>query len=134
MDKKLILEIMYIVCGVVLIIGGIYSATDKKNSKRYGSALFWILFGIIFLAGPYMNKAVVGGVLLLMGILTVTKQVAVGSLKNSSEEKRIAKAKEIGNILFVPALSIGVVAFGVAQFTKLGGLVEIGRASCRERV
>lgn len=126
MDKKLILEIMYIVCGIVLIIGGIYSAVDKKNSKRYGSALFWILFGIIFLAGPYMNKAIVGGVLLLMGILTVTKQVEVGSLKNSSEEKRIAKAKEIGNILFVPALSIGVVAFGVAQFTKLGGLVGLG--------
>lgn len=130
MDVKLlvktILEIMYIVCGIVLIIGGLYSYADKKNPKRIGSAIFWILFGIIFLAGPYMNKALVGGVLVLMGILTVTKSVAIGSLENSSPEKREKRAMELGNTLFIPALSIGVVAFGVAQFTKLGGLVGLG--------
>lgn len=126
MDKKVILEIMYIVSGIVLIIGGWYSWNDKKNPKRLGSALFWVLFGIIFLAGPYMNKALVGAVLVMMGILTVTGRVATGSLTNSSAEKREKRAREIGNMLFVPALSIGVVAFGVAQFTNLGGLVGLG--------
>jgi uncharacterized membrane protein len=133
MDNKMlvdtILEIMYIVCGIVLIIGGIYSYTDKKNPKRIGSAVFWILFGIIFLAGPYMNKTVVGGILVFMGILTVTKNVKPGSLENSSVEKREKKAEELGNRLFIPALSIGVVAFGVAQFTKMGGLVGLGIGS-----
>lgn len=133
MDNKMlvdtILEIMYIVCGIVLIIGGIYSYTDKKNPKRIGSAVFWILFGIIFLAGPYMNKTVVGGILVFMGILTVTKNVKPGSLENSSVEKREEKAEELGNRLFIPALSIGVVAFGVAQFTKMGGLVGLGIGS-----
>ena len=85
---NVILEIMYIICGIVLIIGGIYSYTDRKNSKRIGSSLFWVLFGIVFIAGPYLNKALVGGILVFMGILTVTKSVAVGSLANSSEEKR----------------------------------------------
>ena len=70
---NVILEIMYIICGIVLIIGGIYSYTDRKNPKRIGSSLFWVLFGIVFIAGPYLNKALVGGILVFMGILTVTK-------------------------------------------------------------
>lgn len=126
---NVILEIMYIICGIVLIIGGIYSYTDRKNPKRIGSSLFWVLFGIVFIAGPYLNKALVGGILVFMGILTVTKSVAVGSLANSSEEKREKRAKKIGNKLFIPALSIGVVAFAVAQFTSLGGLVGLGFGS-----
>lgn len=127
--KNQILEIMYIVCGIVLIIGGLYSFFDKKNPKRLGSALFWILFGIIFIAGPYMDKAIVGGILVFMAILTVTKNIAVGSLTNSSEEKKLEQAKKIGNLIFLPALSIGIVAFSVAQFTKLGGLIGLGIGS-----
>ena len=121
-----ILEIMYILCGIVLIVCGIYALNDKGNSKKLGSALFWILFGILFMAGPYLNKALVGAMLLVMGILTATKSVSVGSLINSSEEFRKAKAKEIGNKIFIPAISVGVGAFAVAQFTKLGGLVGLG--------
>ena len=119
-----ILEIMYIFCGIVLIVCGIYALNDKGNSKKLGSALFWILFGILFMAGPYLNKALVGAMLLVMGILTATKNVSVGSLINSSEEFRKARAKEIGNKIFIPAISVGVGAFAVAQFTKLGGLVS----------
>ena len=121
-----ILEIMYIFCGIVLIVCGIYALNDKGNSKKLGSALFWILFGILFMAGPYLNKALVGAMLLVMGILTATKNVSVGSLINSSEEFRKARAKEIGNKIFIPAISVGVGAFAVAQFTKLGGLVGLG--------
>ena len=121
-----ILELMYIICGIVLVVSGIYAFKDEKNAKRVGSGIFWVLFGILFMAGPYMNKVLVGAVLLVMGALTATKNVKIGSLANSSEEFRNAQAERIGNTLFVPALSIGVVAFAVAQFTKLGGLVGLG--------
>lgn len=121
-----ILELMYIVCGIVLIVSGIYAFKDEKNPKRVGSGLFWILFGISFMAGPYLNKVLVGGILLVMGGLTATKNVKIGSLINSSDEFRKARAEKLGNTLFIPALSIGVIAFAVAQFTKLGGLVGLG--------
>lgn len=121
-----ILEIMYIFCGIVLVVAGIYAFYDKGNSKKLGSALFWVLFGILFMAGPYMNKALVGAILLVMGVLTATKNVSAGSLINSSEEFRKARARELGNKIFIPALSVGIVAFAVAQFTKLGGLVGLG--------
>ena len=121
-----ILEMMYIFCGLVLIVAGTYALKDKENSKRIGSAVFWVLFGILFMAGPYLNKALVGAILLIMGVLTATKNVKAGSLINSSEEFRKSRAKEIGNKIFIPAISVGVGAFAVAQFTKLGGLVGLG--------
>lgn len=121
-----ILEVMYIFCGIVLIVSGVYAFNDKQNPKRLGSSLFWTLFGILFMAGPYLNKALVGAILLIMGILTATKNVKVGSLKNSSDEARRERAKKMGNKIFLPAISIGVTAFSVAQFTKLGGLVGLG--------
>lgn len=121
-----LLEIMYIICGLILIVCGFYASVDNANPKRLGTAAFWIIFGVIFMAGPYMNPAIVGALLLVMGVLTATKSVRLGSLQNSSEEYRIAQEEKIGNKLFIPALSIGVVAFSVAQFTKLGGLVGLG--------
>lgn len=121
-----ILELMYIFCGIVLIICGFYSLKDKDNPKKVGSFLFWAIFGFIFIFGSYIDPRIVGGLLITMGALTVTKNVRMGSLKNSTDEYRNFKEKEIGNKLFIPALSIGVVAFGIAQFTKLGGLVGLG--------
>lgn len=123
---NMLLEIMYIICGIILITCGFYAYLDKNNPKRIGSALFWIIFGFIFIAGPHIDAKIVGALLLVMGGLTVTKNVKMGSLQNSSDEYRIAQEEKIGNKIFIPALTIGVVAFSVAQFTPLGGLVGLG--------
>ncbi|MCI6152410.1 MULTISPECIES: DUF979 domain-containing protein [Fusobacterium] len=121
-----LLEIMYIICGIILIVCGVYALFDKENSKKLGTACFWIIFGFIFMAGPYINPVIVGVLLLIMGILTATKNVKLGSLKNSDDKYREAQEEKIGNKIFIPALSIGVVAFSIAQFTKLGGLIGLG--------
>lgn len=126
MDTKILLEFMYILCGIVLLISGVYSFLDKNNPKRVGSAAFWIIFGFLFIGGPYVSPAIVGGLLLVMGALSATKSVSLALFITSSEEFREKQAKKIGNMLFVPAGLIGVVAFSIAQFTKLGGLIGLG--------
>ncbi|WP_418965005.1 DUF979 domain-containing protein [Cetobacterium sp.] len=126
MDTKILLEFMYILCGIVLLISGVYSFLDKNNPKRVGSAAFWIIFGFLFIGGPYVSPAIVGGLLLVMGALSATKSVSLALFTTSSEEFREKQAKKIGNMLFVPAGLIGVVAFSIAQFTKLGGLIGLG--------
>lgn len=123
---KTILEIMYIVAGLVSVVTGLYAFFDKEHKKRVGTALFWVIFGGIFIFGPMIKPAIVGGLLLFMGGLTVTKNVTFGSQSNSDDTYREAQSEKIGNGLFIPAASIGVVAFSVAQFTKLGGLVGLG--------
>lgn len=50
-----------------------------------------------------------------------------GSQQNAPESEREATAKKLGNKLFMPALTIGLVAFYFGQFQKsLGGLVGLG--------
>lgn len=126
MDTKILLEIMYILCGIILIVSGIYSLLDKTNPKRLGSAIFWFIFGFLFLGGPYISPAIVGALLLVMGGLSITKSISISFFTTSSDEFREKQAEKIGNILFIPALLIGVLAFSIAQFTSLGGLIGLG--------
>lgn len=126
MNTTMLLEFMYILCGVILLVSGVYSFLDKSNPKRLGSTVFWIIFGFLFIGGPYVNPAVVGGLLLVMGVLSATKSVSLATFKTSSDEFREKQAHKIGNTLFIPAGLIGVVAFSIAQFTKLGGLIGLG--------
>ncbi len=126
MNVKMLLELMYVLCGVVLLISGGYSLADKSNPKRFGSAAFWFIFGFLFIGGPYISPAIVGALLLVMGGLSATKSVSIAHFTNSTEEYRKAQAEKVGNKLFLPAIMIGVVAFSVAQFTKLGGLIGLG--------
>ncbi|MGL5964247.1 MAG: DUF979 domain-containing protein [Fusobacteriaceae bacterium] len=123
---KTILDIMYIVAGLVSVITGVYAFFDKDHKKRVGTALFWIIFGGIFIFGPLMNPVHIGALLLAMGVITVTKNVSFGSQSNSDDAYREAQSEKIGNSLFIPAASIGIVAFSIAQFTSLGGLVGLG--------
>lgn len=125
--KSILLEIMYVGCGLVSLMAAYYALTDKEHPSAKGTAGFWGLFGIIFIVGKYLPPAAVGGMLILMGGLTAMKKVTFGSLKNSDESFRIEQSKKIGKKIFIPALTIGVVAFCVAQFIpSLGGLVGLG--------
>lgn len=126
MEIKNILEFMYIVCGIVLIVSSIYSLKDKENPKRYSSALFWGIFGFLLIAGPYIKSVIVGALLLVMGVLSATKSIKLSNFVASTESFRLEQAKKIGNKIFIPAILIGVIAFSVAQFTSLGGLVGLG--------
>lgn len=125
--KSILLECAYILCGVVSLGAGIYAFKDKKHPQPVGTGLFWTTFGMIFIVGKYMPTYIVGGLILFMGFLSALNKVTFGSLENSTEKFRDESAKVLGNKLFIPALAIGVVAFGVAQLIpSLGGLVGLG--------
>ncbi|SHJ70355.1 DUF979 domain-containing protein [Paramaledivibacter caminithermalis] len=128
--KNMLLEIFYVLAGLVSIAAAIYALKDKKHPAPQGTAAFWGIFGLIFIIGKYLPPALVGFLILVMGALTAMNKVTFGSLKNSDEASRKESANKLGNKLFMPALTIGVVAFAVAQaLPKLGGLVGLGFGS-----
>ncbi len=121
-----ILEIMYVLCGLVCLATAYYSYVDTELKTRYGTVAFWVLLAFTFVAGPHVPPAIIGAVVVLMGILTATRQVNIASLMNSTDAFREEHSLKLGNQLFIPALTIAVVAFIVGQFTDLGGLVGLG--------
>lgn len=102
--------------------------------------LFWALTGIIFMFGKVLPSAVVGAMLIAMGCLTVTKQVKIGKFQESTPEFRKAASERIGTKIFVPAVTVGLIALilsfvkydvvkdGVATPTALNGAIMTGVA------
>ena len=131
-------EFFYVLCGLVCFSTAFRAR--KNTSARLGTMLFWTLTGIIFMLGKVLPSAAVGGMLIVMGCLTVTKQVKVGKFTESTPESRRASSERIGSRIFVPAVAVGLIALilsfvkynvvtdGVATPTALNGAIMTGVA------
>lgn len=108
-------EFFYVLCGFVCFDTA-YRAR-KNEEARVGTILFWTLTGIIFMLGHVLPSVVVGAMLVAMGCLTVTGQVKVGKFTESTPEFRKAASERIGTKIFLPAISVGVIAL-VLSFVK----------------
>jgi uncharacterized membrane protein len=126
-----LLEFFYILTGLIMIISAVFILKDDKHPAKFGSAAFWTILGFIFITGKYAGKGIpywlIGVLIVVMGALTLTKKVKIGTLSNSSEAFRQEQAMKIGGKIFIPSLALALVAFLVAQYIpKLGGLNAIG--------
>ena len=111
-------ELVFILCGLVSIDCAFRAL--KNEESRIPTFIFWFLLGAIFIIGKYIPPYIVGILLVIMGILTATKQVKMGKFAEVSQQKKEESANRIGNKLFIPAILIGVVAF-LLSFIKIDG-------------
>ncbi|EOH99680.1 membrane protein [Enterococcus haemoperoxidus ATCC BAA-382] len=121
-----LLEILYILMGLILIYTGIKNLFDKSNSHRYGTGYFWCALGIVIAGGRFMPSMISGILIFSMTIPAILKKVSKGQSKLPSKEYMQEMSDKLGMKIFVPALSIGVFAIIFALFTKLGALVGVG--------
>lgn len=134
MDTKILfdylLEGFYIISGIIMLITVYFVSKDPKNESKITTALFWGLLGIIFIFGKVIPPVLVGGAIVLMGILTLLKKVKVGQVAELDDKFKEEQAQKIGGKIFIPSLSLAIVAFVFAQFTaklsKVSGQVAIG--------
>ncbi|MBU3210602.1 DUF979 domain-containing protein [Clostridium algidicarnis] len=124
--SSFLLEFFYVLSGIIMLFAAFYTLKDSTHTAKVGTSLFWCILAVIFIFGKVMPPALVGSLLLVMGGLTVTKQVKVGSIDNPSDEFREKQFKKIGGKIFLPSILLAVSAFAIAQWTKLGGQVAIG--------
>lgn len=114
---KLLTQIIYILCGLVSISTGIRGLKNEK--AKIGTFLFWTILGIIFIFGEAIPYKVTGGLLVILAIITVTKQLHIGKFENISSQFKIAQSEKLKNKIFIPAVLIGIAAFLILQF-KIG--------------
>lgn len=131
-------EFFYVLCGLVCFDTAFRAR--KNEEAKTGTILFWTLTGLIFMLGKLLPSVVVGGMLVIMGCLTVTKQVKMGKFTESTPEFRQAASERIGTKIFVPALAVGLIALvlsfvkynvetdGVITRTALNGAIMTGVA------
>ena len=123
------LDYVYLLVGIILFIFAIQSFLDKEHKYRIGTGLFWLLYSVSFIFGSYLSKEINGWLVIAMAVIVLVKQLGKGNYFESHIEFKKGEAVRIGNVIFVPALLVGIITFFIGFFTKLGALVGLGIAA-----
>lgn len=118
-----ILEWTYIVIGCQFLHTAYCSCKDKTNPVRFGTAGFWALLGISFIGGSYLPSLYIGAIVVILALLTLFKQVRIGTLPTVDEVKANIEAKRLKNKIFIPVMLMALIALVLAkvipEFSKI---------------
>lgn len=115
--------------GAVFLLKAAQMCFDRTNPKRIGTAAFWGLLGACFFYSTWVNEKTLPAeplgvavlVLICVGGFNLTGK---GKPRTTGEKERVALAARFGNKLFIPALTIPVVAMVCAVLVskwEIGG-------------
>lgn len=131
-------EFFYVLCGLVSFDTALRARYNEQG--KIGTTLFWSLLGIIFMFGKLIPSVIVGGFLVIMGTLTATNQVKIGTFKEVDSQIKYRESQRLGNKIFIPAVMIGIMSLilsyvkyqvevnGTIQTKTLDGAVMTGTA------
>ncbi|TXI96952.1 MAG: DUF979 domain-containing protein [Neisseriales bacterium] len=108
----------YIIVGILLATIAIFTLLDKNHPKRLSSGIFWLIYAVIFLVGNWLPDAVVGIMVIVMAFLAGSGKVIGGKHQQPDLAQRQRDAKRFGNKLFIPALTIPLMAIVATLLPK----------------
>ena len=118
--KLLSLDVFYAIAGAFLLLVAVRILRDPRHPRRIGSAVFWGLLAVIFLAGKSLPPVAVGYMLVLMVTLAATGRMGPSANGETPVAERTAAAELLQNRVFVPALLIPAMAVvGTLFLSKL---------------
>lgn len=124
-----LLQIFYIMIGLYMGLTMVFTIKDKNHKTRIGTALFWGILSAVFMFGDYIPSQIVGALVIVIAVLSATKQINIGTLKQLDETFATLKVEKLGLKIFIPSLSIAIIAMLIASFTDFSGTVAIGISS-----
>lgn len=116
------LEVVYVLAGLALTVFAVATALDRDHPARVGTALFWLLLGIIFALGSYLPAWLTGVLVIALVLLEGLGQVQKGTYSEATPAQRAASAERFGIRLFIPVLLIPVLTYASAQIFQKAGL------------
>lgn len=121
-----LLEIVYIVIGLITLYVGLKNAKDESNPSRLGTAVFWCSLGIVLAFGRWIPPMVDGALVIIMTIPAIFGKVKIGKSEAPTDEDMKRSFDKLGMKIFLPALSIGVFAILFAIFLpSIGAIVGV---------
>ena len=127
--SNILLNVFFVMVGLMMTLTTIYTLKDKNHKSRYGTAAFWGILAVIFVFGEYIPAEIVGGLIVVIAILSGFNKINPGSVKQLDATFSKMKAEKIGLKIFIPSLIIAFVALGIAQFTPISAIAAVGIAA-----
>ncbi len=119
-----LLEVVYIIIGLITIYAGIKNLLDKENPARIGTAVFWCSFGVVCALGKWLPSKVSGLLVIIMIIPAIFKRVKPGKVNAPKKEYTEKQFEKIRYKLFIPALCMGFMSiiFALLNISSLVGI------------
>lgn len=112
------LSFLYALAGVMFAGFAASTLADTRHPRRLGSAAFWGLLALSFLAGDWLGDVGNGFLVLALVGLAGAGRIGRGDPPTTSPAEREASAVRHGNRLFLPAL--------IVPATALAGTLLLG--------
>lgn len=116
------LNAVYVMTGIVLFAFTALNFKDRSNKHRFGTALFWFTFGLIFVLGSFLPTWIVGVMVLVMVAIDGAGRVGRSSEELSGSGQVKAKESRLGNKIVLPVLCIPFLTFAFALAFRWLGL------------
>lgn len=120
------LEYVYQATGLLLIAFAVQTFVDKSNSKRIGTGLFWLIYGLSFTLGKILPDWFVGVMILALTLIAAGGFMGSGSYGYPNEKFRMSSAKKLKNTMFIPAIIVPVVTILWSKTTGTSALIGLG--------
>ena len=125
MFNTVMLDVVWIIVGLIAFYAGIKNLLDKENPSRIGTAIFWCSFGVVTALGSWLPPKVSGALVVVMCMPAIFKKVKVGRVNAPTKEYTKAQYSKIGMKIFVPALTVAVMSLFFALFSNVSSMVGI---------
>ena len=123
------LEYIYQATGLLLILFAIQTFLDKQNTKRIGTGLFWLIYGLTFTLGKVIPDWAIGAMVIVLTVIATAGLMGIGSYKPANKEFAQEQASSLKNKLFIPALIVPVVTLLWHMLTGTSALIGLGVSS-----
>lgn len=120
-----LLNMVWVLVGLIAIYAGIKNLMDKENPSRYGTALFWSSFGVVCAFGTWLPAKVSGVLVIVMCLPPIFKKVKVGKVDTPSKEHTIEQYQKVGMKIFFPAVCVGIFSLVFAFFSNISSMVAV---------
>lgn len=125
MFNTVMLDVVWIIVGLIAFYAGIKNLMDKENPSRIGTAIFWCSFGVVTALGSWLPPKVSGALVIVMCMPAIFKKVKVGRVSAPTREYTKAQYGKIGMKIFVPALTVAVMSLFFSLFSNVSSMVGI---------
>ena len=123
MKALLSLNTVYVLTGLVLLVFAVLNFRDGSNKHRVGTALFWLILGLIFIFGSLLPHWLTGLLVLVMVGIDGVGRVGHKSPDEVTRSGQVQqKVHSLGNRIFLVVLAIPFVTFGFAIAFRFLGL------------
>lgn len=105
------LELVYVLSGMLLGVFAVATLRDRANPRRYGTAAFWLVLGVLFALGSLLPYWLSGLLVIALVVLDGLDRFGHGDYREATHEEREAAALRYGHRLFLPVLLIPALTY-----------------------